>query len=336
MARRRRFFIHSFTHSFIHKKKRSLEEECARIIINIIFDIIIIMTSISSPSVSSQSRFLHLCLLQTTPQQQRRQSHRRRRRQSRRQSLPFAVVSDDATSPGEEEGVGRGGGFRNSKAFEALREAQKLREVVKEEEEEEKKKTKKKPKNPFEETTRRKPSTSSSSSSSSKTFSFVKKSVDVSKLPSLRDADVVLRRFDDEQRKRVSSSSSTTTTTTCAERSLGNAVRTLSYNSETVMFGICAQTGREGIDALKIWTEELNLPKGKLHGLDTDGIPKPIPSEAVFIKYNSLSGDAFCSEYHGEFRGVLFTPVLNDGVFRQFGYLDLSLFDDNNDADVRF
>ena len=330
MARRRRFFIHSFTHSFIHKKKRSLEEECARIIINIIFDIVIIMTSISSPSVSSQSRFLHLCLLRTTPQQQRRQS--------RRQSLPFAVVSDDATSPGEEEGGGRGGGFRNSKAFEALREAQKLREVVKEEEEEEKKKTKKKPKNPFEETTRRKPSTSSSSSSSSKTFSFVKKSVDVSKLPSLRDADVVLRRFDDEQRKRVSSSSSssTTTTTTCAERSLGNAVRTLSYNSETVMFGICAQTGREGIDALKIWTEELNLPKGKLHGLDTDGIPKPIPSEAVFIKYNSLSGDAFCSEYHGEFRGVLFTPVLNDGVFRQFGYLDLSLFDDNNDADVRF
>ena len=286
------------------------------------------MTSISSPSVSSQSRFLHLCLLQTTPQQQRRQS--------RRQSLPFAVVSDDATSPGEEGEGGRGGGFRNSKAFEALREAQKLREVVKEEEEEEKKKTNKKPKNPFEETTRRKPSTSSSSSS--KTFSFVKKSVDVSKLPSLRDADVVLRRFDDEQRKRVSSSSSssTTTTMTCAERSLGNAVRTLSYNSETVMFGICAQTGREGIDALKIWTEELNLPKGKLHGLDTDGIPKPIPSEAVFIKYNSLSGDAFCSEYHGEFRGVLFTPVLNDGVFRQFGYLDLSLFDDNNDADVRF
>ncbi|CAL6304782.1 unnamed protein product [Bathycoccus prasinos] len=294
------------------------------------------MTSISSPSVSSQSRFLHLCLLQTTPQQQRRQSYRQSHNlcRRRRQSLPFAVVSDDATSPGEEEGVGRGGGFRNSKAFEALREAQKLREVVKEEEEEEKKKTKKKPKNPFEETTRRKPSTSSSSSSSSKTFSFVKKSVDVSKLPSLRDADVVLRRFDDEQRKRVSSSSSTTTT--CAERSLGNAVRTLSYNSETVMFGICAQTGREGIDALKIWTEELNLPKGKLHGLDTDGIPKPIPSEAVFIKYNSLSGDAFCSEYHGEFRGVLFTPVLNDGVFRQFGYLDLSLFDDNNDADVRF
>jgi hypothetical protein len=95
------------------------------------------------------------------------------------------------------------------------------------------------------------------------------------------------------------------------------------------MFGICAETGREGIDALKVWTEELNLPRGKLHGLDTDGVPKPIPEEAVFIKYNSLSGDAFCSEYHGEFRGVLFTPVLNDGVFRQFGYLDLSLFGEN-------
>ena len=110
-----------------------------------------------------------------------------------------------------------------------------------------------------------------------------------------------------------------------------NAVRALSYNAETIMFGICAQTGHEGIDALKVWTEELNLPKGKLHGLDTDGVPKPIPEGPVFIKYNSLSGDAFCSEYHGEFRGVLFTPVLNDGVFRQFGYLDLSLLDDDDD-----
>ena len=259
------------------------------------------------------------------------------------------------------------GTYTNNKAFEALREVLKLQrheqqrdvvgtdgdgkndgttggddvDVVVAAQDEERKtttttttttKTKKKPKNPFEEA-RRKPSasTTTASNSSLKTFSFVKSTVDVSKLPSLRDADVTLRRFDDEARKRLSSSSSSSSSASCAERSLGNAVRALSYNAETIMFGICAQTGHEGIDALKVWTEELNLPKGKLHGLDTDGVPKPIPEGPVFIKYNSLSGDAFCSEYHGEFRGVLFTPVLNDGVFRQFGYLDLSLLDDDDD-----
>ena len=283
-----------------------------------------------------------------------------RSREFRRRRRPGQFQRTIAPRRGVREGGGGGGEYINSKAFEALREVQKLQQQGRGKEEEEggeeeeeaweKAKTKKtrKPKNPFE--APRKPASttsSSSSSSSSKTFSFVKKSVDVSSLPSLRDADVVLRRFDDEQRKRLSSSPSSSssssspssssssssmvvrTSSTCAERSLCNAVRTLSYNAESIMFGICAETGREGIDALKVWTEELNLPRGKLHGLDTDGVPKPIPEEAVFIKYNSLSGDAFCSEYHGEFRGVLFTPVLNDGVFRQFGYLDLSLFGEN-------
>jgi hypothetical protein len=36
----------------------------------------------------------------------------------------------------------------------------------------------------------------------------------------------------------------------------------------------------------------------------------------VFIKYNSVSGDAFASGYGGDARGVLFTPGLPDGVFR--------------------
>ena len=74
----------------------------------------------------------------------------------------------------------------------------------------------------------------------------------------------------------------------------------------------------------------------------------------VFIKYNSVSGDAFASGYGGDARGVLFTPGLPDGVFRrvppagaalqcgcgaaltpcaalfarrQYGYLPLGLFD---------
>jgi len=41
--------------------------------------------------------------------------------------------------------------------------------------------------------------------------------------------------------------------------------------------------------------------------------------------YNSDSGDAFLSGYGGEYRGVLFTPELGDGAFRQYGYLPLNL-----------
>ena len=76
----------------------------------------------------------------------------------------------------------------------------------------------------------------------------------------------------------------------------------------------------------------------------------------MFIKYNSVSGDAFASGYGGDARGVLFTPGLPDGAFRrapaalkrrveaalaaaltlcfpllfarrQYGYLPLELFD---------
>ncbi|ABO98549.1 predicted protein [Ostreococcus lucimarinus CCE9901] len=91
------------------------------------------------------------------------------------------------------------------------------------------------------------------------------------------------------------------------------------------MLGICAASAEEGLAALKTWTAELGLPKGKLHGMDKDGIPVDPPKGAVFIKYNSLSGDAYISGYGGTFRGVLFTPELDDGAFRQYGYLPLDV-----------
>ena len=55
------------------------------------------------------------------------------------------------------------------------------------------------------------------------------------------------------------------------------------------------------------------------------GAPVDPPPGPVFIKYNSDSGDAFLSGYGGEYRGVLFTPELGDGAFRQYGYLPLDL-----------
>ena len=91
------------------------------------------------------------------------------------------------------------------------------------------------------------------------------------------------------------------------------------------MLGICAPSAEDGLASLKTWTAELGLPKGKLHGMDRDGVPVDPPKGAVFIKYNSLSGDAYISGYGGTFRGVLFTPELEDAAFRQYGYLPLDV-----------
>jgi hypothetical protein len=205
----------------------------------------------------------------------------------------------------------------NIGAFDALREAQN------------KNKNKNDPFSPPNTTTIK--ATTTSSNYSTNVHTYVNEKVDIFTLPTLRESDTVLKRFDDEQRSRmkleVRAVNRRPSHDNDNNKKLGECVRALSYYAERIMFGICAESGAKGIEALKLWTEELNLPKGKLHGLDDNGHPKPIPTNSVFIKYNSLSGDAFCSEYLGEFRGVLFTPEINDGVFRQYGYLPIELFD---------
>ena len=53
------------------------------------------------------------------------------------------------------------------------------------------------------------------------------------------------------------------------------------------MLGICAPSASAGIQTLKAWVTDLGLPRGKLHGLDVDGVEQPPPTGAVFVKYNS-------------------------------------------------
>ena len=116
----------------------------------------------------------------------------------------------------------------------------------------------------------------------------------------------------------------------------------LAARAGNVMLGICAADTAGAVAALKAWTTGLGLPRRLLHGLDTAGKPVTIDGCAcgwahalllpraadaamgacfairpVFIKYNSVSGDAFASGYGGDARGVLFTPGLPDGVFRR-------------------
>jgi len=164
----------------------------------------------------------------------------------------------------------------------------------------------------------------SSPSPSDKRIGFSKPGVDVGGLPSTRDADVVLKRFDDTQRRE----SSANALTKCTKPALASSARALASRSSRVMLGVCAANAAEGVSTLKSWTLELGLPRGKLHGLDRDGVEIAPPIGAVFIKYNSMSGDAYLSGYGGDFRGVLFTPELDDGAFRQYGYLPLDVLND--------
>ena len=115
---------------------------------------------------------------------------------------------------------------------------------------------------------------------------------------------------------------------------LRRAVLALSSQSEKVMLGICADDASEGVAALKQWVGALELPKGRLHGMDRDGQALDMTDfGAVFIKYSSVggqvssSGDAMLNGYAGSFRGVYFNPQLADGEFRQYAVLPLFLFD---------
>jgi hypothetical protein len=151
-------------------------------------------------------------------------------------------------------------------------------------------------------------------------------STDAASLPTEADADRLLTRFDRDQRRgELPDASSPEGSPQCTHPPMRQSVRALAASSSRVMLGICAPDAAGGLAALKAWVTDLGLPRGKLHGMDIDGVEQPPPEGPVFLKYNSDSGDAFLSGYDGEFRGVLFTPELGDGSFRQYGYLPLEL-----------
>mmetsp|Transcript_13615 Transcript_13615/g.49493 ORF Transcript_13615/g.49493 Transcript_13615/m.49493 type:complete len:250 (+) Transcript_13615:39-788(+) len=158
------------------------------------------------------------------------------------------------------------------------------------------------------------------------------------------EADTILSRFDREQMqsqretlKPIASAAGPSSTTFSSSNTAGSAACTipplrsaaiaLASEASNVMLGICASSSDVGLKALKSWTYNLGLPKGLLHGMDNNGVPVPLAGP-VFIKYNSISGDANVSGYAGPCRGVVFSPTLVDAVgFRQYAYLPLGLFE---------
>eukprot|EP00747_Dinoflagellata_sp_TGD_P166089 gnl/TRDRNA2_/TRDRNA2_188347_c0_seq1.p1 gnl/TRDRNA2_/TRDRNA2_188347_c0~~gnl/TRDRNA2_/TRDRNA2_188347_c0_seq1.p1 ORF type:complete len:272 (+),score=28.44 gnl/TRDRNA2_/TRDRNA2_188347_c0_seq1:50-865(+) len=152
-----------------------------------------------------------------------------------------------------------------------------------------------------------------STSVSSEPIRFIRPDVDSSKLLTINDADRLLSRF-----HRYS-------TLSTRKPALKVACRSVAAHSRHMLMGICAHDFDAGIAALKGWVADLGLPKGKLYGMDDNGVALPPPDGPVYMKYNSRSGDVHLSKYNGKYRGVLLTPKLKDGQFRQFGHLPLDL-----------
>lgn len=160
---------------------------------------------------------------------------------------------------------------------------------------------------------------------------------DASGLPSVEEADKLLAQFDTDCEEAVErDQAGLGFISEARERELQEkhpqiryACEALASSSLSVMMGICAPSAADGVTTLKEWVSGMGLPRGRLHGMDNNGVAIPVKG-AVFIKYNSASGDADLSGYTGGFRGVLLTPTLADGAFRQYGYLPLSTFHEDN------
>lgn len=85
------------------------------------------------------------------------------------------------------------------------------------------------------------------------------------------------------------------------------------------------------MSTLKAWVAGLNMTGGILHATDDSGQyldPNTLMNEPVYLKYNSSDPySAYLKKYRNDgFVGVIFQPVMGDGVFRQYGDLPLKLF----------
>lgn len=64
------------------------------------------------------------------------------------------------------------------------------------------------------------------------------------------------------------------------------ACESLAAKSSTVMMGICASSAADGIRTLKAWVGGMGLPRGRLHGMDRNGVAIPV-SRRLTVEANS-------------------------------------------------
>lgn len=89
--------------------------------------------------------------------------------------------------------------------------------------------------------------------------------------------------------------------------------------SDYQIFGICAETAKEGIQALSSYADAI--------GYDVPEIPEI--AGQVYIKFNPTMRRSQIEPYIGKHRGVLLScqSAYEDGVNETFGHLPLDLFE---------
>jgi Domain of unknown function (DUF1824) len=106
-----------------------------------------------------------------------------------------------------------------------------------------------------------------------------------------------------------------------AERdAVRQALLLLTQHSDYQILGVCADSARQGIQALADYATALKLPL-------PEAWPEPLAG-AVYLKLNPKLGRCYIDTYTGEHRGVLisYQSAYDDGINEMYGHLPLDLF----------
>lgn len=100
---------------------------------------------------------------------------------------------------------------------------------------------------------------------------------------------------------------------------LRQALELVARHSEYQILGICAQTAREGLQAMNEYSQALGYEPPE----DLESIEGP-----VYIKFNPNIGLRYMSAYEGKDRGVLVScqSPNSDGLNEMYGHLPMDLF----------
>lgn len=105
------------------------------------------------------------------------------------------------------------------------------------------------------------------------------------------------------------------------KETLQTALQTVASKSDFQIFGVCAGSLGEGVNALKAYAQALDYTLPEDYQLDEiEG--------AAYIKFNPKAGLIYADAYQGDHRGVLVScqSAYDGGLNEMYGHLPLDLF----------
>jgi len=105
------------------------------------------------------------------------------------------------------------------------------------------------------------------------------------------------------------------------KETLEEALRLVADESDFQIFGVCASSLEEGINALTRYVQALGYALPEDYQLDEI-------KGSAYIKFNPKAGLLYTDGYQGDHRGVLVScqSAYDDGLNEMYGHLPLDLF----------